>query len=68
MREVNRKERHEKVEKWIRRLQMTGFVIEIKNLFKRYSHKYKFREENDCFLVCWSDRPLFSVSAWSFRR
>ncbi|XP_014499457.1 scarecrow-like protein 3 [Vigna radiata var. radiata] len=74
---VERKERHEKLEKWIRRLEMAGFVkvplsyngrIEAKNLLQRYSSKYKFREENDCLFVCWSDRPLFSVSAWSFRR
>jgi hypothetical protein len=74
---VDRKERHEKVEKWIRRLEMAGFVkvplsyngrMEAKNLLQRYSHKYKFKEENDCLLICWSDRPLFSVSAWSFRR
>ncbi|KAI5410690.1 GRAS family protein TF80 [Lathyrus oleraceus] len=74
---VDRKERHEKVEKWIRRLEMAGFVkvplsyngrIEATNLLQRYSHKYKFKEDNDCLLVCWSDRPLFSVSAWSFRR
>ncbi|KAK7323406.1 hypothetical protein VNO77_26878 [Canavalia gladiata] len=74
---VDRKERHEKLEKWIRRLEMAGFVkvplsynrrIEAKNLLQEYSPRYKFREENDCLLVCWSDRPLFSVSAWSFRR
>ncbi|KAG5049280.1 hypothetical protein JHK85_010383 [Glycine max] len=74
---VDRKERHEKLEKWIRRLEMAGFEkvplsyngrLEAKNLLQRYSNKYKFREENDCLLVCWSDRPLFSVSAWSFRR
>nr|KYP41069.1 Scarecrow-like protein 3 [Cajanus cajan] len=74
---VDRKERHEKLEKWIQRLEMAGFVkvplsyngrIEAKNLLQRYSNKYKFREENDCLFVCWSDRPLFSVSAWSFRR
>lgn len=75
--EVDRKERHEKLEKWIRRLEMTGFVkvplsyngrIEATNLLQRYSHKYKFKEEHDCLLVCWNDRPLFSVSAWKFRR
>lgn len=73
---VDRKERHEKLEKWIRRLEMTGFVkvplsyngrIEATDLLQRYSHKYKFKEENDCLLICWSDRPLFSVSAWKFR-
>jgi hypothetical protein len=74
---VDRKERHEKVEKWIRRLDMAGFEkvrlsyngrIEATSLLQRYSHKYKFKEENDCLLICWSDRPLFSVSAWSFKR
>lgn len=74
---VDRKERHEKLEKWIRRLELAGFVkvplsyngrIEAKSLLQRYGHKYKFREENDGLLICWSDRPLFSVSAWSFRK
>lgn len=73
---VERKERHEKLEKWIQRLEMAGFEkkplsyngrIEAKNLLQSYGHRYKFREENDCLLVCWGDRPLFSVSAWSFR-
>lgn len=74
---VDRKERHEKLEKWNLRLEMAGCVkvplsyngrIEATNLLQKYSHKYKFREVNDCLLVCWSDIPLFSVSAWSFRR
>jgi hypothetical protein len=74
---VDRKERHEKVEKWIRRLDMAGLEkvrlsyngrIEATSLLQRHSHKYKFKEENDCLLICWSDRPLFSVSAWSFKR
>ncbi|KAK7276950.1 hypothetical protein RIF29_18099 [Crotalaria pallida] len=74
---VERKERHEKLDKWIQRLQMAGFVnvplsyngrTAAKNLLEEYSPKYKFREEKDSLLVCWSDRPLFAVSAWSFGR
>jgi hypothetical protein len=42
--------------------------IEATNLLQRYSLKYNFKEENDCFIVCWSEIPLFSISAWSFKR
>ncbi|KAI9115465.1 hypothetical protein K1719_013784 [Acacia pycnantha] len=73
-----RKERYEKLEKWIPRMETAGFrrvplsysgMLQAKRLLHSYGHnKYKTREENDCLLLCWSDRPLFSVSAWSFRR
>ncbi|XP_054816443.1 GRAS family protein TF80-like [Prosopis cineraria] len=72
-----RKERYEKLEKWIPRLEMIGFkrvplsyygMLQAKRLLQSYGYKYKIREENDCLLLCWSDRPLFAVSAWSYRR
>ncbi|XP_028789877.1 scarecrow-like protein 3 [Neltuma alba] len=72
-----RKERYEKLEKWIPRLEMAGFrrvplsyfgMLQAKRLLQSYGYKYKIREEKDCLLLCWSDRALFSVSAWSFRR
>lgn len=74
---LERKERYEKLEKWIPRMEMAGFrrvplsyfgMLQAKRVLQSYGHKYKIREDNDCLLLCWSDRPLFSVSAWSYRR
>ncbi|KAL1324680.1 hypothetical protein HN51_034838 [Arachis hypogaea] len=71
-----RKERYEKLENWIRRLDLAGFVrlplrdndkLHAKEVLHNYGHKYMIREGHGCLLVCWGDRPLFSISAWSFR-
>ena len=43
-------------------------MLQAKKLLQSYGYKYKIREENGSLLLCWSDRPLFSVSAWSYRR
>ncbi|KAM7278707.1 hypothetical protein ACFE04_005841 [Oxalis oulophora] len=71
---AERKERHEKLEKWIQRLDMSGFgnvplsyygMLQAKRLLQGYScDSYKMKEENGSVVVCWQDRPLFSVSAW----
>lgn len=72
-----RKERYEKLERWIPRMELAGFkrvplsyigMLQAKKLLQSYGYKYKIREENGSLLLCWSDRPLFSVSAWSYRR
>ncbi|XP_062115630.1 scarecrow-like protein 3 [Humulus lupulus] len=76
---AERTERHEKLEKWILRLELAGFgrvplsyqgMMQATRLL-RQSHVfsgYKIKEENGCLIICWQDRPLFSVSAWRFRR
>ncbi|XP_050370667.1 scarecrow-like protein 3 [Argentina anserina] len=74
-----RKERHEKLEKWIQRLDLAGFgsvplsycgMLQAKMLLQGYGcDGYKIsREENGCVLMSWQDRPLFSVSAWRCRK
>lgn len=73
-----RKERHEKLEKWILRLELAGFgrvplsfhgMLQAKRLLQSYGYDgYKIKEENGCIVIYWHDRPLFSVSAWRFRR
>lgn len=72
-----RRERHEKVEKWMKRLDMAGFgivplsymgMLQAKQLLQGYGcDGYRVRE-NGCAVLCWQDRPLFSVSAWRCRR
>lgn len=73
-----RKERHEKLEKWIQRLDVAGFdnvplsyggLLQAKRLLQGYKcDGYKIKDENRCVLICWQDRPLFSVSAWRCRK
>ncbi|KAJ0037533.1 hypothetical protein Pint_23838 [Pistacia integerrima] len=75
---TERKERHEKLEKWILRLELAGFgrvplsyhgILQAKRLLQNYGYDgYRIKEENGCLVICWQDRPLFSVSAWRFRR
>ncbi|CAI9761616.1 unnamed protein product [Fraxinus pennsylvanica] len=75
---AERKERHEKLEKWAQRLDFSGFanvhlsyyaMLQAKKLLQGYNcDGYKIREENGCVVICWQDRPLLAVSAWRFRR
>jgi hypothetical protein len=75
---TERKERHEKLEKWILRIELAGFGrvplsyhgrLQATRLLQSYGYDgYKIREENGCLVICWQDRPLFSISAWRFRR
>ncbi|XP_042389342.1 scarecrow-like protein 3 [Zingiber officinale] len=70
-----RKERHEKVERWARRLHAAGFraaplshysLLQGRRLLPDLGHceGYNVREEKGCLMMCWQDRPLFSVSSW----
>lgn len=73
-----RRERHEKLERWALRMEMAGFaraplsyagMLQAGRLLQGYGcDGYRVKAENGCFLLCWHDRPLFSVSAWRFRR
>lgn len=75
---AERKERHEKLEKWNQRFEMAGFgnvplsyyaMLQAKRLLQSFNcDGYKIKEENGCVVICWQDRPLFSVSAWRYRR
>ncbi|RVW28195.1 Scarecrow-like protein 3 [Vitis vinifera] len=75
---VERKERHEKLEKWIQRLDSAGFqsmplsyycMLQAKRLLQGYGcDGYRIKEENGCAVICCQDRPLFSVSAWRNRK
>ncbi|TQE01623.1 hypothetical protein C1H46_012762 [Malus baccata] len=73
-----RTERHEKLEKWIQRLDLAGFgnvplsyygMLEAKRMLHSYGcDRYRMREKNGCVLISWQDRPLFSMSAWRCRK
>ncbi|KAE8728390.1 Scarecrow-like protein 3 [Hibiscus syriacus] len=75
---AERKERHEKLEKWIQRLDLAGFgnvplsyygALHARRLLQGYNRDgYEMKEENGCIVICWHDRPLFSVSAWRCRK
>ncbi|OWM78432.1 hypothetical protein CDL15_Pgr016156 [Punica granatum] len=75
---VKRRERHEKLEKWSLRLELAGFgrvylsysgMLQAGRLLQSYGFDgYNIKEENGCFFLCWQERPMFSVSAWRFRR
>ncbi|KAL4600787.1 hypothetical protein ACB092_11G224700 [Castanea dentata] len=63
---VERKERHEKLEKWILRLEQVGFGW-VKLSYG--NDGYNIKEEEDGYVVfCWHRCPLFSISAWQFGR
>lgn len=75
---MERKERHEKLEKWNQRFELAGFasvplsyyaMLQAKRLLQSYTcDGYKIKEENGSVVICWQDRPLLSVSAWRFKR
>ncbi|CAI0461797.1 unnamed protein product [Linum tenue] len=73
-----RRERHEKLEKWILRLELAGFgrvplsydgMWQANRLLQSYNYGgYKIKDKKGCLLICWHDRPLYSISAWRHRR
>ncbi|XVE90782.1 hypothetical protein DITRI_Ditri20bG0104400 [Diplodiscus trichospermus] len=75
---LERKERHEKLEKWILRFELAGFgrvplsyhgMLQAGRLLQANNYDgYKIKEENGCLVMCWQERPLYSISAWGFRR
>lgn len=75
---AERRERHEKLEKWIQRFELASFgnvplsycgMLQARRLLQSYNcDGYRIAEENRCVLICWQDRPLFSVSAWRCRK
>ncbi|XWS71220.1 hypothetical protein CRYUN_Cryun03dG0119900 [Craigia yunnanensis] len=75
---AERKERHEKLEKWIQRLDLACFgnvplsyygMLQARRLLQGYNcDGYKMKEGNGSVVICWQDRPLFSISAWRCRK
>ncbi|RYR10385.1 hypothetical protein Ahy_B05g078845 isoform B [Arachis hypogaea] len=75
---AERRERHEKLDKWIQRLDLSGFgnvplsyygMLQARRFLQSCGCEgYKMRDENGCVVICWQDRPLFSISAWRSRK
>ncbi|XP_071721302.1 scarecrow-like protein 3 [Rutidosis leptorrhynchoides] len=75
---LERKVRHEKLEKWVQRLELVGFGrvplsyngrLVGTRLLQNYGYDgYKLKEENGCLVICWHNQPLFTISAWKFKR
>ncbi|KAI5388292.1 Scarecrow-like protein 3 [Lathyrus oleraceus] len=75
---LERKERHEKLDKWFMRFDLAGFAnvplsyfgrLQARRFLQSYGCEgYRMREENGCAVVCWQDRSLFSISAWRTRK
>ncbi|XP_027360599.1 scarecrow-like protein 3 isoform X1 [Abrus precatorius] len=73
-----RRERHEKLDKWFQRFDLAGFgnvplsyfgMLQARRFLQSYGCEgYKMRDENGCVLICWQDRPMFSISAWRSRK
>ncbi|KAJ6812114.1 GRAS family transcription factor containing protein [Iris pallida] len=75
---LERKERHEKLDRWVRRLDAAGFgrvplsyygLLQARRMLQSFGcEAYKVKDENGCFMICWQDRPMYSMSAWRCRR
>ncbi|KAI4385385.1 hypothetical protein MLD38_003419 [Melastoma candidum] len=75
---AKRKVRHQKLEKWVQRLEFAGFGnVPLSHYSTSYANllmqgykygSYQIVEENGCAMMCWQNRPLFSVSAWRCRK
>lgn len=73
-----RKERHERLDKWFMRFDLAGFsnvplsylgMVQAKRFLQSYGCEgYRMREEKGSVVICWQDRSLFSISAWRSRK
>lgn len=74
---LERKARHEKLDKWIPRLEFAGFgKVHLSYSGMRQAMRvlqscnydgFEIKDEKGCFIICWHGYPLFSVSAWRFK-
>ncbi|XP_059284565.1 scarecrow-like protein 3 [Lycium ferocissimum] len=72
---LEREERHERFGKWIVRLTSGGFrpvrlwydiMEDAKRLAETYgADGYKIITQRGSLMICWHDRPIYSVSAWT---
>lgn len=75
---VDRKERHERLDKWVQRLDYSGFgrvslsyyaLLQGRRLLQSYGcDGYGIKEENGAFVICWQGQALFTVTAWRCKR
>ncbi|XP_012088061.1 scarecrow-like protein 3 [Jatropha curcas] len=71
---LERCERHERYGKWMVRLTRGGFKPvrlwynfdeEAKQIINSFGKGYKIISEKSSLMICWQDRPLYAVSAWT---
>lgn len=72
---LEREERHEKYTKWTARFSRAGFgptrlwhaiAEDAKRLVEAYGlDGYKIISQKASLMICWHDRPIYSVSAWN---
>ncbi|KAD5802898.1 hypothetical protein E3N88_14258 [Mikania micrantha] len=75
---LERRVRHEKLEKWVPRLELAGFgrvplsyneMLLATRLLQNYGYDgYKIKDDNGVLFICWHNQPLFTISAWTFQR
>ncbi|KAJ0622958.1 putative transcription factor GRAS family [Helianthus annuus] len=75
---LERRVRHEKLEKWVPRLELAGFgrvplsyngMLLARRLLNNYGYDgYNVKEDNGCLFICWHNQPLYTISAWKFKR
>ncbi|XP_061374131.1 scarecrow-like protein 3 [Gastrolobium bilobum] len=75
---AERKERHEKLDKWLQRLDLSGFgsvplsyygMLQAQRFLQSCGCEgYRMKDENGCVVICWQDRSLFSITAWRPRK
>ncbi|KAK9058056.1 hypothetical protein SSX86_022896 [Deinandra increscens subsp. villosa] len=75
---LERRVRHEKLEKWVPRLELAGFgrvplsyngMLLATRLLQNFGYDgYKVKEDNGFLVICWHNQPLFTISAWKFQR
>ncbi|KAH7665128.1 Scarecrow-like protein 3 [Dioscorea alata] len=70
---VERVERHEKTTKWVVRMERAGFrqgrfwgdaVEEGRRVVESWAGGFAVVVECGCLMICWHDKPLYSISAW----
>ncbi|KAG4972857.1 hypothetical protein JHK87_029678 [Glycine soja] len=73
-----RKKRHERMDRWIQRLDFSGFanvpisyygMLQGRRFLQTYGCEgYKMKEECGRVMMCWQERPLFFITAWTPRK
>ncbi|BAT15818.1 scarecrow-like protein 3 [Oryza sativa Japonica Group] len=71
---AHRRERHDRLRQWAARMEMAGFtgvplsyaaIRKGNDMVRRCGlRRCENRECGGCLLLCWSSRPLYSISAW----
>ncbi|XP_047306283.1 scarecrow-like protein 3 [Impatiens glandulifera] len=74
---AERRERHEKLERWMPRLELGGFWnvpfnyhgrLQAMRLLRSCGFDgFDIKDQKGCLVICWKHIPLYSISAWRLR-